>query len=78
MKKTSESIIQEILFKKASLTGVQQTQVMNMLSTDSGFSYQELAHFLAPQIGATVLDIYSFLMTRDKDNRRDNDYNKHK
>jgi len=78
VKKSSESIIHEILYKKASLNSEQQQAVMNMLSTDSGFAYQELAHFLAPQIGATVLDIYSFLMTRDKDKRRDNDLNKRK
>ena len=76
MKKSSESIIKEVLIKKSYLNSEQQERIMYMLDTDSGFSYQELAHFIAPKIGATVLDVYSFLMTRDKDNRRDNDYNK--
>jgi hypothetical protein len=78
MNKTSESIIQEVMKKRSFLNSQQQDCVLEFLRLDSNSSYQQIAKALSTKINASELDIYYYLMTRDKDLRRNNDYNKPK
>jgi hypothetical protein len=76
MQINSEKLVFDFIKKKSFLTTNQQECVEETLAMDYQWTYPQIAQFIAPQIGATEMDVYFFLLTRDKDNRRDNDYNK--
>ena len=72
--KRKSNLVNDIIKTASTLTGVQQERIIEFIESDPQMSFQQVAKFLAPKIGANESIVYSFLMSHDHPLTRNNDY----